>query len=196
MCSFEIDQNLSHFARGIVRRKVKQLTRRPEFSDQDREDLEQDLFVRVVQSLQRYDSQQGHINVFVTTVVERYVANLIRDRKVAKRTSLGIASLNVMVDINDEGPTEFAQTIGDRELDSRLGRERLPQPEVDQLAIDLAEVIATLPEPWRRLLELRKTLSMPEAAREMGIPRTTLNDWMARIREHFEAAGFRAHLEP
>jgi len=63
-----------------------------------------------------------------------------------------------------------------------------------QLAIDLADVIATLPESWQTLLELRKTQSMAEIANEMGVPRTTLNAWMRSIRNRLENTDIRDYL--
>lgn len=99
-----------------------------------------------------------------------------------------------MIEITDEGPTELAQTIGERELDARLGRRRRSEEELAQLALDLADVIATLPESWQKLLELRKTQTMPEIASEMGVPRTTLNERMRRIRQRFEKAGMRDYI--
>lgn len=184
------------FARGIIRRKVKQLIGgRHGFARQDQEDLEQELLVRLLQSLPRFNPDVAHRNKFVTTVVERYVANILRNKKAEKRDHQRITSLNVMIEITDEGPTELAQTIGDRELDARLGRERRSGQELHELALDLADVMATLPDAWRTLLELRKSRTMPEIAEEMGVPRTTLNDWMRRIRQRFEKSGMRDYLD-
>jgi DNA-directed RNA polymerase specialized sigma24 family protein len=45
------------------------------------------------------------------------------------------------------------------------------------------------------MLELRKSRTMVEIAEVMGIPRTTLNDWMRRIRQRFEKAGMQDYLE-
>lgn len=191
----DFSDKIDRFTRGIVRRKVKQLIGRAGFTKQDREDLEQILLARVLKSLQRFNPDQAHRNRFITAVVERYVATILRDRQATKRDSQGIASLNVIIEIAEEGPTELAQTIGERELDARLGRRRRSDDELSQLAIDMADVIATLPEAWRTLLELRKSRTMPEIAREMGVPRTTLNDWMRCIRQRFEEAGLRNYLE-
>ena len=112
-----------------------------------------------------------------------------------KRDRRGRISLNVMIDGGEEGPTELLQTIGDRELDSRLGRDRREEDELTQLAIDMAEVITTLPDSWQTLLELRKSRTMQQVADEMGVPRTTLNDWMRRIRQRFENAGMQDYLQ-
>lgn len=195
MAKAKFDPSDDRFVRGIIRRKVGQLVGRAGFTKQDRETLEQDLLVRVLQSLPRFNPDVAHRNKFITTVVERYVANILRNKQAGKRDHRGITSLNVMIEITDEGPTELAQTIGERELDARLGRERRSEVELVQLALDMADVIATLPETWQILLELRKTQTMTEIADEMGVPRTTLNDWMRRIRKRFEKAGMQDYLE-
>jgi RNA polymerase sigma-70 factor, ECF subfamily len=193
--SDDFNEKIDRFTRGIVRRKISQLIGRAGFTTQDREDLEQEIFARILQSLPLFNPDQAHRNKFITTVVERYVANILRNKQAEKRDHRRISSLNVMIEITDEGPTELAQTIGERELDARLGRERIREDELTQLAIDLADVIATLPECWRTLLELRKSQTMPEIARAMGVPRTTLNAWMQHIRQRFERAGLRDYLK-
>ena len=195
MAQAKFDPSDDRFIRGIIKRKVNQLIGRAGFTQQDRESLEQELFARVLQSLPRFNPEVAHRNKFITTVVERYVANILRNKKAEKRDHRRVTSLNVMIEITDEGPAELAQTIGDRELDARLGRERRSEVELTQLAIDVAGAMATLPGAWRTLLELRKSRTMPEIAATMGVPRTTLNDWMRRIRQRFEQAGLRDYLK-
>jgi RNA polymerase sigma factor (sigma-70 family) len=191
----DFNAKFDRFTRGIIRRKIGQLIGRAGFTKQDHEDLEQELFVRILQSLPLFNPDQAHRNTFITTVVERYVANILRNKQAAKRDHRRICSLNVMIEIGDDGPTDLAQTISDRELDARLGRQRLREDELAQLTIDLADLIATLPEDWRTLLELRKSQTMPEIASEMGVPRTTLNTWVQHIRQRFEKAGLRDYLK-
>ncbi len=190
-----LNDKIDRFTHGIVRRKVKQLIGRAGFTRQDREDLEQEFFARVLQSLASFDPAVAHRNKFITAVVERYVANVLRNKQAEKRDHRRITSLNVTIEITDEGPTELAQTIGDRELDARLGRDRRGEDDLMQLRLDLADVISGLPEAWQTLLELRKSQTMPEVANQMGVPRTTLNDWMRRIRQQFEKAGLREYLQ-
>lgn len=194
MAKANFDPSDDRFTRGLIRRKVRQLMGRTGFTREDREDLEQELLARVLQSLPKFNPDKAHLNPFLTTVVERYVANLLRNRRAAKRDHQGMASLNVMIRVADVELTELAQTIGDRELDARLRRERRSEAEWAELAIDLAEVIAALPESWRTLLELRKTRSMREVAEEMNVPRTTLQSRMRNIRRQLEDTGLREYL--
>ena len=195
MAKANFDPSEDRYIRGIIKRKVNQLIGRAGFTQQDKESLEQELFAKVLQSLPRFDSEIGHRNKFVTAVVERYVANVLRNKQAGKRDHRRVTSLNVMIEICDEGPTELSQTIGERELDARLFRERRSDEELSDLAMDLASIMETLPDLWQQLLQLRKSKTMPEIAAEMGVPRTTLNAWMKRIRARFEESGMQDYLE-
>lgn len=185
---------LGRFEYGIVRRKVRQIIGRAGFMPQDAEWLQQELILRILQSLPSIDPSQAHRNVFTTTVVERYVANILRDKRAQKRDYRRIGSLNVSISVTDEGPTELSETIGQRELDAR--RQRHPRSDEDfaQLMSDLADAITKLPGELRDLAERLKSQSVSEIAREMGVPRTTLNSRIARIRQRFEKAGLRQYL--
>jgi len=195
MANAKFDPSEDRFIRGIIKKKVGQLIGQAGFTPQDRESLEQELFRRVLQSLSQFNPDVGHRNKYVTAVVERYVANVLRDKKAGKRDYRRITSLNVTIELAEEGPTELLQTIGDRELDARLCRRRRSETEQSDLAMDMAAIIQTLPPLWQKLLELRTSMTIVEIAREMKIPRTTLNEWMKRIRVRFEEAGLRDYLD-
>ncbi|MFM7165228.1 MAG: RNA polymerase sigma factor [Planctomycetaceae bacterium] len=195
MAKASFDPGKDRFMHGIIKRKVNQLIGRLGFTPQDRESLEQELFARVLQSLPRFNPEVAHRNKFITAVVERYVANVLRNQKAEKRDHRRITSLNVTLEITEEGETELSQTIGEREFDARLGRERRSEREVQELALDLAAVIVSLPDVWRTMLELRKSRTMVEISEVMGIPRTTLNAWMLRIRQRFEKEGMQDYFE-
>lgn len=190
----DYEEKLDRFTHGIIRRKINQLVGRAGFIRQDRDDLQQDLFLRVLQSLPSFNSRRGHRNKFITAVVERHVANILRNKRAEKRDHRRIGSLNVMVRIGEDETTELAETIGQRELDARRGRHPRSQEELAQLAQDMAEVIAKLPEELRDLAERMKTQSVAEIARDMGIPRTTLHESVRRLRQRFEKAGLKHYV--
>lgn len=195
MAKANFDPSVDRYTRGIIRRKAKQLIRLAGFTEADREDLEQDLLLRVVKSWPKFDPRIAHRNKFIKTVVVRCVANLVRDNRVAKRDPQRVVSLNVLIEVGEERPTEWAQNIGERDVDARLCPRSRDDDELVQLALDMADLIVTLPESDQTLLELRKTRTMQEVAEEMGVPRTTLNDRMRHIRRRFENAGMRVYLE-
>lgn len=185
---------LGRFEFGIVFRKVRQIIGRVGYTAQDREDLEQELLVRLVQSLKSFDPNQAHRKSFVTAVVERAFANLLRNARAAKRDHRRIGSLNVTIEVTAEGITELAETIGDREYNARRCRDPRSAGELAQLASDLAKIVAALPEELRDLAERLKTESISAIARNVGVPRTTLNDKVRRLRQRFEQAGLRDYL--
>ena len=76
---------LRGFARSIIRRKARFLVRCEGFTARDLPDVEQELRLRLLQSLPQYDPAQGHINVFITTVVKGHVIQILRDRAALKR---------------------------------------------------------------------------------------------------------------
>ncbi len=171
---------LDKFTKGIIRRKIKQLVGRTGFTRQDREDLEQELLLRLLQSLHLFDPDQAHQNVFVTTVIERAVAMILRERLAKKRHNGGVQSLD-----------HAREKVGDstEPVDPRRSHEE----QID-LATDLAEVLARLPDDLRALAERLKAQSLSQAAREMGIPRSTLQRQVQRLRRCFEDAGLRIYL--
>ncbi len=145
----DFNEKIDRFAWGIIHRKARQLIRRAGFTKEDRKDLEQDLILRLLQALPSFDPAKAHRNKFITTVVERYVANILRDKKAEKRDDRRVTSLNVMIDSPDDGPTELSQTIGKHELDAQHYRYPQSEEERANFVQDVAEVIAKLPDELR-----------------------------------------------
>jgi hypothetical protein len=59
---------------------------------------------------------------------------------------------------------------------------------------DITEVVTKLPDELRDLAERLKTRSVSEIARDMGVPRTTLNESVRRLCRRFESAGLKDYL--
>ena len=184
------DPSKDSFTTSLINRKVNMLIGRLGFKQEEREDLRQELLARVIKSLDRFDPIVGSINPFITAVVDRYVSNILRARNADKRSSGRMASLNLNIKCEEGCPTEMIQTIGDREGDRRLGRERtLNEEQLNDLRLDMEAVVIRLPKRLQDFLELRKTLNLNEIVNELGVPRSTLANWMDEIRQHFEKAG-------
>jgi len=185
-----------NFVRSVINRQVGKLIAKSDFTQQDRSDLVQEVFVRATKSLRLYDPSVGHLYPYVCTVVQRHLANVIRDSSVVKRKTTGRVSLSKTVRGDDGGQVEMSQALHDQDQDRRLGRERrLGEQELNDLRMDLAAFMSKLPDKFQDLLRRRQTQSITEISRDIGIPRTTLNDWMLQIRKLFEEAGFERYLE-
>lgn len=191
--SFELSKD--SFTKALINRKVNMLIDRLGFRYHERDDLKQELLARVIKSLESFDASVGPLNPFITAVVDRQVSNILRDRNADKRSSGAMVSLNVNIKSEDASPTELLQTISNREVDRRLGRERtLSEEQLNDLKSDMGNVIARLPKRLQDFLELKKTLSLNEIVNELGVPRSTLGDWMDEIRDHFEEAGLEKYF--
>lgn len=190
--SFDVAND--RFTRGIIRRKAFQIIRRPGLSEQDIEPLEQTMLSHVIQVMDSFDPEIAHRNVFITTVVERFVKSYLRDRRAKKRGPEHVRSLNVDVFVPGELPTQLQYTLDDSVGDARLQVSRRTTSELRELASDIAFITSTLPEPWQRMLELRKSYSMCQIAELMKVPRSTLRYWMKQVAEKFEEAGLREYL--
>jgi RNA polymerase sigma factor (sigma-70 family) len=184
------------FTTSLIRKKVALLIRVPPFSAADRDDLYQELLSAVVKSAGNIDAEIGHRNPYITTVVERQLYTIRQRHQAIKRDPSGVASLNVLTRTADGERTELIQTLDDRDADRRSGRERRrSEAELTSLRLDLARAIADLPPEWQRMLELCKSHSLSEVARQMDVPRTTLGNWMREIRTRFAELGLEKYFE-
>ena len=182
------------FTRGIVRRKAKQIIKRPGFSEQDLEALEQTMLAQVIKAMPSFNPQISHPNVFITTVVERYVRTILREHSAQKRGPSHVQSLNVPVFVPDDQPTQLQYTLEESVGEAHLQVSRRSAQQLNDLISDVATIISTLPEPVQLMLELRKSHSMCQTAALMNVPRTTLRKWMEQVAEKFEEAGLREYL--
>ena len=132
-------KQLDAFAARLIRRKARQLVGRAGFTRSDRDDIEQELALKLLKQLSAFDPGEAHWHVFVTTVVERYAASLLRDKRAEKRDHRRATSLHVLIETGDNGPVELAETVGRREQDARLGRDPRSDEERAQLAGDVAD---------------------------------------------------------
>lgn len=190
--SFDIAND--KFTRGIIRRKSIQISQRLGFSEQDLESLEQTMLTKVIKAMPSFNPDIAHRNVFITTVVERHAARLIAERSFPKNGPGHVQSLNATVVVPGDLPTELQYTLDDSIGGARLQVERKAANELNDLVSDVAIAISRLPEPWQRMLELRKTHSMVQVSELMGVPRSTLRHWITQIAEQFETEGLREYI--
>jgi len=182
------------FVYGLIRRKARQLVGRAGITISDRADIEQELAQKILTQMGSFNPAQGHWYVFVTTVVERYVSNILRDRRAEKRDHRRATSLSSIVEYDDRGPIVLSDVIGQREYDAR--RQRSPRAASDhvELGADVETVLATLPIATRALAHRLMHASVSEVARATALPRTTILGRMKRIRRAFDNAGLRNYL--
>jgi RNA polymerase sigma factor (sigma-70 family) len=188
------ETNLDDFAARLIRRKARQLVGMAGFTSSDRDDIEQELVLKLLKHRPAFDPAQSHWYAFVTTVVERHAATLLRNRRVERREHRRAVSLHVIVEDPVNGPSELGDTVSRREQDNRLSRSSRSDLDLAELCHDVAAVLAGLPPLWREACERLKHDSVSQVARDLGIPRTTLSSLVGRLRRHFEPAGLKEYL--
>lgn len=177
------------FTRKVVSRRVGQLLRRPDFAGDTEDDLTQDFLGRLADAMTRHSDEVGHRNPFIVMIVDRYVATLVEHRQASMRRTETPVSLSQTIVDSDIGAVEMAQTIGEHEQDRRLETRRLDQNDYSNLKHDLAVVLSRLTPQQQKFVRLLGDHSIADIARLMGVPRTTLNFWRAKIVKIFEEAG-------
>jgi len=194
LSSTDTEPIIDQFAARLIRRKANQLIGRPGFNRSDKEDIEQELRLKLIKHSSSYCPQKGHRHAFVTAIVERRAANLLRDRYAKKRAPHRIRSLNIVIAEEAGDVIELEDTITQCELDACRGWSARDAHELAELVQDMSDTIARLPKHLKELAEGLKTQSIAELARNTGVRRTTLNESVRRLRRRFEKAGLGKHL--
>lgn len=187
----DLNHELSNgFAIRCIRRKAKQLVGRAGLTNSDREDLEQDLTIKLLEAYPKFDPDVAEWKAFVKTVVERYAVNLVRDPRAAKRAPGRHSSLHTIVDHDECGlPITLGDSFTEHQHDARTGTVSRTDAERFELSEDMATVIGQLPEELQDLCERLKHDNVNQVARDLNVPHTYLWRRIQKIRQHFEDAG-------
>lgn len=155
----------SPFVSDLIRNKARKLMRLGKYSRSDEEDLQQEFLWRLLRAWPRFDPKQGNERAFTFTVIVRAEAFLLRGRQRQLRRDQAVwqASLQRLIEKTEES---------DR------------GPSSDQRE-DVVTICNTLP-PDQRDLTKRLGLARPaRVARDLKLPRSTLQRRIAKLRTPF-----------
>jgi len=174
----------------LILGKAKGLVGSYGFTEDDLPDIEQELCLKTFLKRQAYEAwQQKTANP--RTVLSRILDNCIRDMIDAamtdkRRVHLAVDSLGTETGQDDgEEPLTLADTLGEdgRILSHRLAPNTIPR----ESEISIAAKLQKLTEQQQLIIKLLLSgFSKTEAAQSLGMPRTTLNREMGRIRKYFD----------
>ena len=178
------------YAARMIRSRAVQIVGLVGLPKTDRDDMEQELRLHVLRRSEKFDPTIARWNTFVRVVTERHAATLIERLRRRNRMPNPACCPNpssVSLDAVSEPPnTEEAKL----NIQAAVAVHSTHEQESD-LVMDVQQVLSLLPRPCRRMCALLKLHSVAEAARLLGIPRTTLHDRLSRLREVFVAAGIK-----
>ena len=181
------------YAAFFVAYKARTLTRMPIFSVDDFEDLQQELMIAYLHAWPSFDPSKGDRRSFIKAVINNAAQNLVENTEAQKRwTGITLTSLAAAVSDQDDSLTLADMISNDDGLwDSvYLGYDQLSA----DLRHDLDRAISQLPPDLARICLLLKTRTITEIAAETGIPRTTIQDVVKKLRKIMEKAGLRIYL--
>lgn len=183
-------QQLPEEFHALVRQKARRVAGRFGFSRSDRDDIEQELCVCLLTRMRGLDEGVTNREAFVTTVLDRCVATLMRRMRAQKRSQRGETSLSVGLPDEDGQTVSGDKTVSEAQNRKRIGDSPLSDFERVELEMDVATVVDRLPSDLRPLAQLLQEHSLSECARQLGISRTTLQYQMAQLREASASSGF------
>lgn len=174
----------------LISGKAKGLIGSYGFTEDDLPDIEQELCLKTYLKRQTYETWQQK-TASPRTVLSRILDNCIRDMIDAamtdkRRVHLAADSLETETGKDDDAePLTLADSLGE---DGEIRRNRLPPKITAQdSALAIAAKLQQLTEQQQLIIKLLLSgASKTEAAQSLGMPRTTLNREMGRIRKHFD----------
>ena len=105
------------YAVKLVHMKSQQLCRQPDFSPNDRLDIEQGLMIELAERLPTHDPARATREAFITWVVLQKIADLIRSQRAKKRRiDVEAISLNDLVFTSEPGSLEERWATLDNEI--------------------------------------------------------------------------------
>jgi RNA polymerase sigma-70 factor (ECF subfamily) len=185
---------LDSFTKGFVKKCARKLAGKFGFKRQDRDEIEQQLYLKLARHLHAADADDPRWKAFVAITVRRHVASIIRNSEAKKRDHRRVCSIHVQIEAGDD-LVELADVISDGEVPSRRGLVRRSAQQLAELALDVRSCMAELPDDKERdVCERLMHDSISQVAQDIGIPRTTLNGRLGKVRRRFEERGLREYL--
>lgn len=177
----EVDQ----YAVTNIECRVRGLIGHYGFTEDDREDLVQQLFLEYLERIGDFCPSRARQETFVSCLIRNQVISMIR----ARRRELAAAATLPLgaVDGVDAGE-------GEREADgddhpSTADRATFRSRELIDLKIDVDRVLASLP-PHLREVGVRVVAEGPQdLGHSLGRSRARVHQWLRQIREAFQEAG-------
>lgn len=181
------------YAAFFVTYKARTLTRMPLFSADDFEDIQQELMVAYLLAWPSFNPNKGDRRSFIKATVNNAARNLVVAAESQKRwMGLTLASLSAEISEQDDGLI-LADTISSDDGlwdNAYLGYDQLSA----DLRHDLDRAISRLPADLAKICLLLKTRTITEIAAETGIPRTTIQDAVKKLKKIMGKAGLKIYL--
>jgi RNA polymerase sigma factor (sigma-70 family) len=184
------------FASRLIKKVAQRMVGKTDLLADDVPDLQQDLWLHLLENLRQYRADRGHPRAFITRVVKNKAASILAARAAAKRGGgLQFVSLNEEFEDEDGEVTERLETIS---VDDYLRRTRgtiRSEEERQDLSIDVRRMVDRQHPHCRAVCLLLIGRDVCDVANVVGLPRSTLRDLIKRLRASCAKTGLRKYCE-
>lgn len=188
----ETHPELFAYAMDMTERVASLVMFRPEFKGNvQKEDLQQEFLLHVLEHVDQFDPQRGDHDVFVNMLIRNCIAKLIRETNRMKSrppAGMGMESTDEVVETVDGTHEEMFRSLGIDDKDRRTLGETNDVFELMDMTEGVEHLIRTLPRGYRTIARRLMTCSRAEAGRELGISRRRMAAAVEVIRDHFGQA--------
>lgn len=169
------------YAEVTIHHKVDALIGRYGYLEQDREDLEQDLRLWVLERLAAFAPREVQRSTYISRIVDQRIADLIKTKLRARRDPRREACV---LDEHDEPTNDLDTLPGHASVSSRI----------QDLRIDMGPALARLNARQRAICLMLASESKEAAKLSLDLSRRTFEKDLQVIRDAFQQAGLNAYL--
>jgi RNA polymerase sigma factor (sigma-70 family) len=171
------------FCRKLIREQARRVVRGARLPGHEVEDIEQDLRMHAWRRAARFDAGRGAWSTFARAVIERKAATLLQRHRATCRTRSNEAySLD---EVNPETDRRHVDDFPDHRADA----DAFGRGSSREVAIDVRAAIRRLAPRDQTLAYTLMVDRVTEVSAATGVPRATLYERIARIREQFRDGG-------
>jgi RNA polymerase sigma factor (sigma-70 family) len=181
---------LTDYAKTLIEFKARQLSRRRGIGQSDRDEIQQELWLAVVNQADRFDPSRASLDTFIDRVVNTGVAIVLRDRERQKRAmGFRAASLDTVLKDADCSKPPLAAKITEDDHHRRLGTERRDEHDDRERAEAVASALGHMPPAVSDVCRRVMGGSISSAAEELKTSRRQIRKSLDVARQHFQDAG-------
>lgn len=179
-----------------IRCGVQNAIRRKLLTEAEREDVEQELVLRLQEATWQFKREKSRWETFRNILIRTKLLDLIRVRTQPSAYEQRKANFSIDDPIPTPGGEPGELTRKDAISQDGVfadGTERAEEVERLELIIDVREAVALMPRHLKRLSMLMMYsdgCSMQELARKLKVNRRTLFVWRGELREYLSGYGF------
>ncbi len=173
-------KHLGFFALRRITQEARRLIGRFGLTEQDLEDITQDLILRVLKEVRRHNPARASCDTLIDRVVSHCATDLVRYHGAELRNRQGRTRSIDASTASEPNSTRFADPDSDqavRQSDART---------------DVATLLSSLSDADRTIAEALRTATVTETANRLGVTRFHVYEALQRIRTRAVAIG----LEP